>query len=75
MHGCFWHQHEGCGLARLPKSRVSFWKSKFKANQERDARVKNELQQLGWSVLVIWECELAKLESVERSVVEFLEAK
>ena len=43
MHGCFWHRHEQCSLARMPKSRLDFWEPKLTANKERDARNKKLL--------------------------------
>jgi DNA mismatch endonuclease, patch repair protein len=57
VHGCFWHSHEACKFACTPKSNIEFWKSKLAKNAERDARVKGELEFMGWDVLVIWECE------------------
>lgn len=57
VHGCFWHRHSGCRLAYEPKSNVDFWSAKFRKNVERDIRVKEELECMGWGVLVIWECE------------------
>lgn len=58
VHGCFWHSHDHCKLARKPKSRLDFWLPKLRANKERDARKLEELVSLGWQSLVIWECEL-----------------
>jgi DNA mismatch endonuclease, patch repair protein len=57
VHGCFWHRHFGCPMSSTPKTRRSFWLSKFKANMARDARHEAELRHLGWKVCVIWECE------------------
>ena len=57
VHGCFWHAHEGCPDARVPKSRPDFWRAKFATNKARDARVKSELEALGWRVITLWECE------------------
>jgi DNA mismatch endonuclease (patch repair protein) len=58
VHGCFWHRHFGCKEATTPKSNVPFWTRKFAENIERDRRVERELTDLGWRVLVVWECEL-----------------
>lgn len=58
VHGCFWHRHEECRLATVPKANAAFWQDKFKKNIERDKRVTQELELLGWRVLVVWECEL-----------------
>lgn len=57
VHGCFWHRHSGCRAARLPKSRIDFWEPKLSGNVERDARQRVELEALGWTVMIIWECE------------------
>ena len=56
VHGCFWHRHD-CSLAAMPKTRVEFWLKKFEANVARDARNRLELEQAGWRVVEIWECE------------------
>ena len=58
VHGCFWHRHKGCRYTTTPKTRQEFWQSKFAANVERDGRNRTDLQQLGWRVIVVWECEL-----------------
>lgn len=57
VHGCYWHRHEGCPKAYTPKSRVDFWQEKFAANVERDARTTEKLRAMGWTPVVIWECE------------------
>lgn len=72
MHGCFWHRHEGCKLARLPKSKLDFWMAKLEANRQRDLLHQRKLLDLGWRVLVIWECELNDAEHVSRVVRKFL---
>ncbi len=57
VHGCFWHQHPGCAAARMPKSRLDFWEPKLTGNVARDARQCAELEAMGWTVKIIWECE------------------
>jgi DNA mismatch endonuclease (patch repair protein) len=57
VHGCFWHRHEGCKLAYMPKSNVRKWADKFSKNVERDKTKLRECQQAGWNAVVIWECE------------------
>lgn len=57
VHGCFWHQHPGCAAARMPKSRLDFWQPKLVGNVSRDASKRAQLEALGWTVKVIWECE------------------
>lgn len=72
MHGCFWHRHDQCKLARLPKSRLEFWQDKLEANKQRDLINQQKLMLLGWRVLVIWECELKDIMYVATVVRKFL---
>lgn len=72
MHGCFWHRHEACKLARLPKSKLDFWRTKLEANKERDLLHKRQLRELGWRVLVVWECEMSNIQQVATRVRDFL---
>lgn len=72
MHGCFWHRHKGCKLARLPKSKLEFWKAKLEANRKRDLRNQQKLRALGWGVLVVWECGLVDTERVSVIIRKFL---
>lgn len=65
VHGCFWHQHAGCSIATIPKSNTQFWVEKFKKNIDRDKRVSAQLNELGWKVLVAWECELSTRQKIE----------
>ena len=58
IHGCFWHQHSGCKEAVRPKTRQDYWETKLNRNIERDASNIAKLEELGWRVFVIWECEL-----------------
>ena len=58
VHGCFWHGHPGCKYAYTPKSNTEFWVNKISGNRERDAVVKRELEESGWKVIVVWECEI-----------------
>jgi DNA mismatch endonuclease (patch repair protein) len=66
VHGCFWHRHPGCRFATTPSTNASFWVSKFAANVARDAEKSNRLQELGWTPLVIWECETRDPEAIDR---------
>jgi DNA mismatch endonuclease, patch repair protein len=74
VHGCYWHRHPdpACPLARLPKSRLSFWLPKLEANHERDKKVRRSLRRLGWRVFVVWECELRDLDRVSAKLRLFL---
>ncbi|MBH3432638.1 very short patch repair endonuclease [Pseudomonas citronellolis] len=74
IHGCFWHHHEGCRFAVLPKTRADFWAQKLRGNVERDLRAQEELARTGWRVLIIWECELKTPEVALAALVEQLEA-
>lgn len=58
VHGCFWHEHPGCKYAYTPKSNTEFWVNKISGNRERDAVVKRKLEESGWKVIVVWECEI-----------------
>lgn len=60
INGCFWHKHEGCRFFVWPKNNADFWRKKILSNVERDQRNYAELQQLGWNIIVVWECELKK---------------
>ena len=72
VHGCFWHRHEDCRLARLPKSRLEFWRPKLEANLIRDERNRYELTRKDWGVLVIWECEIKEESRLRQRIREFL---
>ncbi|WP_454734295.1 very short patch repair endonuclease [Cupriavidus pauculus] len=72
VHGCFWHRHEGCRLARLPKSRVEFWSAKLEGNRARDARNLQALSEMGWAAMVVWECDLADEKSLMEKIRAFL---
>lgn len=60
IHGCFWHLHEGCRYAKIPSSNVDFWEKKLNGNRDRDERNKNALEEMGWRVITVWECQLKK---------------
>lgn len=75
VRGCFWHSHEGCKYARLPKSRKDFWKTKIDRNRERDNKNLVMLNETGWQVLVVWQCELKNIDTLKKRLHEFIEAK
>ncbi len=71
VHGCFWHGHDGCPRHRIPKSRVEWWTSKIARNKARDAEVRAALVAAGWTVMVLWECEVeiaAKVNELARLI-------
>lgn len=79
VHGCYWHRHEGCKYAYVPKSRSDFWQEKFAANIKRDEVVKLELRSKGIRQLIVWECTLKKMkkdvdkrESAILEIISFL---
>ncbi len=72
VHGCFWHQHEECRLARQPKSRLDYWLPKLERNVIRDRAAAEKLAELGWEALTIWECETRDADAVQRRLAAFL---
>ncbi|MGY1489016.1 very short patch repair endonuclease [Methylobacillus pratensis] len=74
VNGCFWHRHQNCSLARLPKSRKEFWLPKLEANRQRDLKTEIVLREMGWGVLTIWECELGDTDKLKNKIKEFLDA-
>ncbi len=61
VHGCFWHRHKSCKRATSPKTNVSYWNKKFKNNITRDKTHQSLLEDAGWKVIIIWECEVKQL--------------
>lgn len=72
VHGCFWHQHGTCSRSRIPKTRQEFWIPKFQANKARDEHQISTLKAMGWSVLIIWECEIGDASLLFPKLLEFL---
>lgn len=66
VHGCFWHRHPGCPLAATPKSNEKFWRDKLDGNVERDQRNVSALEDVGWRVFVVWECETGSISILEK---------
>jgi len=58
VHGCFWHRHERCTYATTPASNVPFWETKFRETIERDRRMLDATQQIGWRIAIVWECAI-----------------
>lgn len=57
VNGCFWHRHN-CKLATMPKTHTDFWKRKFEKNVKNDLANHKKLRNLGWHVIILWECEI-----------------
>ena len=74
VHGCFWHQHAdpACKITRAPKSNVSYWIPKLERTKTRDLHNQEALRDLGWGVLVIWECESYNRENLAVRIKDFL---
>ncbi|MEO6812256.1 MAG: very short patch repair endonuclease [Isosphaeraceae bacterium] len=73
VHGCFWHGCECCDRGtRIPKSNTEFWLEKVAGNRRRDALTVSRLRELGWKVLILWECETANTEQLTRTLRESL---
>lgn len=76
VHGCFWHGHRECKKARLPSTRTEFWRTKIEANRRRDTKFVQELQNRGWTVFVVWGCELSTKDKaadrLRRLVIEII---
>ena len=60
VHGCFWHNHARCVDGHTPKTNSDYWRDKLQRNVTRDRKHRRLLRQLGWTVLIIWECEIRK---------------
>lgn len=73
VHGCFWHQHSACREGRLPGSRPEYWIPKLQGNKDRDAGHLSALEEAGWQVLVIWECEISNQSQLKDRLQRFLE--
>lgn len=71
VHGCFWHGHR-CRWGKLPKSRVTYWTAKIVGNRARDSRTLRSLRREGWSVLVVWQCQIRNLDRTLPRVLKFL---
>ena len=73
VHGCFWHAHRNCARWKVPRNNAAFWRRKFRENRARDARKTMQLRRSGFSVLVLWECELKRDEAAISKVLRFAE--
>jgi DNA mismatch endonuclease (patch repair protein) len=72
IHGCYWHQHGVCRPLAIPENNSDFWRRKFADNVDRDKRNIEELAELGWRVLVVWECETKDLPTLKDKLQTFL---
>jgi len=72
VHGCFWHWH-GCPKGQLPKSRLDYWRPKLEANVKRDRTKTEQIESLGWTTLIIWQCEIQDTDTLAARLQEFVE--
>ena len=76
VNGCFWHKHDGCKYFVWPTNNAVFWKNKIEGNKERDEKNYHLLNEMGWHIIVVWECELKPsireitLKRIERELCE-----
>ncbi len=73
VNGCFWHGHEGCRYARLPKTHLEVWRTKLERNRARDRANIASLAANGWKTLTVWECELKKSDFLATRLRDFIE--
>ena len=74
VNGCFWHRHEGCSKVRVPGTNREYWLAKLERNHARDAHNIVLLEEQGWAVLTVWECQLRDLPTTTERLVAFLES-
>jgi DNA mismatch endonuclease (patch repair protein) len=68
VHGCFWHGHEGCKFATIPKTRTDWWLAKIEANRVRDQRALERLTEMEWRPAIIWECETRDAQALRNEL-------
>jgi DNA mismatch endonuclease (patch repair protein) len=66
VHGCFWHGHQGCKFFVVPKTRTDWWLNKINGNVENDKKAFKALDELGWKVIEVWECDLKGKDLVKK---------
>lgn len=71
VRGCFWHLHD-CRRCRIPSSRRTYWLAKLARNASRDKETTKALRRAGWKVLVVWECETGRADSLRWKIERFL---
>lgn len=73
VNGCFWHRHDGCPQVRIPATNRDYWLAKLERNYNRDRRSIALLQEQGWSVMTVWECQLRDISAATERLVLFLD--
>lgn len=74
INGCFWHQHPECARSKRPKSNAAWWQRKLKRNVQRDREARKALLKLGWSCHVLWECVIARDQSLMNKLGRIMRA-
>jgi len=74
VHGCFWHQHPVCGAAKYPKSNVEYWQGKLRRNVLRDHEHQLKIEEMGFRVLTIWECQTRDQDKLKVDLARELRA-
>lgn len=74
VHGCFWHGHTCPRGARIPKTNTEYWQRKIERNVKRDADHQERLKSMGWSTLIIWECEVRRSDRINFLIEGFMQA-
>lgn len=73
VHGCFWHGHKGCRRATRPETNQAFWNKKIDGNMIRDLRNVREMKRDGWSILIIWQCQIKEEITLMKRLMRFVE--
>lgn len=71
VHGCFWHGHT-CPRGKRPSTRQDFWNRKLDGNQKRDKANQDKLKELGWEILIVWECQVKNVDNLEKQLLDFM---
>jgi len=72
VHGCFWHGHKNCQRSKRPTSNKIFWDEKLSKNIERDKKNQENIRNIGWNFLVLWQCEIKDKDSLLNKLRKFL---
>lgn len=75
VHGCFWHGHQGCSRSKRPTTNSEFWNRKIDATLKRDQGIQQKLQDMGWRVLIIWQCEIKERDAIKTRLCNFIEGE
>lgn len=77
VHGCYWHGHD-CPRGKLPATNTDFWREKITRNRQRDLQNYKELEETGWQILIIWQCEISnkqkerqKMDQVREEIMSY----